>query len=106
MTDEINKSSGRDCQGGIRASPKFAIGLTTTPGFTPYFIYAHGYRAPAITETLVTGVHPAVPNWRYLDVAPSPGHGANSTPASVLQPGPYHQGSLSVRFSDLVLFGG
>jgi outer membrane receptor protein involved in Fe transport len=43
---------------------------------------------------------------RYLDVAPSPGHGVNSTPLPFFSPGLTIKGSLSVRFSDLVLFGG
>jgi hemoglobin/transferrin/lactoferrin receptor protein len=55
---------------GDRVSPKYTIGLTTIPGFTPYFIYAEGYRAPALTETLVAGIHPAAPQFTFL---PNPG---------------------------------
>jgi hemoglobin/transferrin/lactoferrin receptor protein len=55
---------------GDRVSPKITVGLTTIPGFTPYFIYAEGYRAPALTETLVAGVHPAAPQFTFL---PNPG---------------------------------
>ena len=32
---------------------------TSLEGLTFYGIYAEGYRAPAITETLITGFHPA-----------------------------------------------
>jgi hemoglobin/transferrin/lactoferrin receptor protein len=43
---------------------------------------------------------------RYLSVAPSPGHGMNSTPLPFFSPGITVKGALTVRFSDLVLFGG
>ncbi|QHO71715.1 TonB-dependent receptor [Bradyrhizobium sp. CCBAU 051011] len=44
--------------GGDRFSPKITIGVTPVAGFTPYVSYAEGYRAPSITETLVSGAHP------------------------------------------------
>jgi hemoglobin/transferrin/lactoferrin receptor protein len=43
---------------------------------------------------------------RYLDVAPSPGHGVNSAPLPFYSPGITIKGALTVRFSDLTLFGG
>ncbi|WP_028349406.1 TonB-dependent hemoglobin/transferrin/lactoferrin family receptor [Bradyrhizobium murdochi] len=43
--------------GGDRFSPKITIGVTPVAGFTPYASYAEGYRAPAITETLIAGAH-------------------------------------------------
>ncbi len=47
---------------GDRLSPKLTVGLTPVPWFTLYGTYAEGYRAPAVTETLVSGAHPpAVP---------------------------------------------
>jgi hemoglobin/transferrin/lactoferrin receptor protein len=55
---------------GDRVSPKITIRLTPIPGITPYFIYAEGYRAPAVTETFVSGVHPVAPNFTLL---PNPG---------------------------------
>jgi hemoglobin/transferrin/lactoferrin receptor protein len=42
---------------GDRVSPKVTVGITPIQGFTPYVSYAEGYRAPAITETLVSGAH-------------------------------------------------
>ncbi len=33
------------------------MGITPVEGFTPYVSYAEGYRAPSITETLLTGAH-------------------------------------------------
>ncbi|WP_332117352.1 TonB-dependent hemoglobin/transferrin/lactoferrin family receptor [Azorhizobium caulinodans] len=43
---------------GDRFSPKLTIGLTPLTWFTVYGTYAEGYRAPAVTETLVAGAHP------------------------------------------------
>ena len=34
------------------------VGITPVNGFTVYGTYAEGYRAPAVTETLVAGAHP------------------------------------------------
>jgi hemoglobin/transferrin/lactoferrin receptor protein len=45
---------------GDRVSPKITVGITPVPGITPYVTYAEGYRAPAITETLVSGIHPVL----------------------------------------------
>jgi hemoglobin/transferrin/lactoferrin receptor protein len=43
---------------GSRVSPKITVGVTPINWITVYGIYAEGYRAPAITETLVAGSHP------------------------------------------------
>lgn len=42
---------------GDRVSPKVTVGVTPINGFTVYGTYAEGYRAPAVTETLVAGPH-------------------------------------------------
>jgi len=42
---------------GDRVSPKLTVGVTPLNGFTLYGTYAEGYRAPAVTETLVQGAH-------------------------------------------------
>ena len=42
---------------GDRISPKATVGVTPINGFTVYGTYAEGYRAPAVTETLVAGPH-------------------------------------------------
>jgi hemoglobin/transferrin/lactoferrin receptor protein len=44
---------------GDRFSPKITVGLLPAAVMTPYVSYAEGYRAPSITETLVTGTHAA-----------------------------------------------
>lgn len=47
---------------GDRFSPKVTVGLTPWSWLTVYGTYAEAYRAPAVTETLVSGAHPpAIP---------------------------------------------
>lgn len=55
--DDYNLESGSVSSGGDRLSPKITIGVTPVAGFTPYVSYAEGYRAPSITETLISGGH-------------------------------------------------
>lgn len=43
---------------GERLSPKITVGVTPWEQVTFYGTYAEGYRAPAITETLIDGFHP------------------------------------------------
>jgi len=43
---------------GERLSPKITVGVTPWEQVTFYTTYAEGYRAPAITETLIDGFHP------------------------------------------------
>jgi len=43
---------------GDHVSPKITVGVTPIRGAEFYATYAEGYRAPSITETMVTGVHP------------------------------------------------
>ena len=52
---ELEGSNGAS---GDRVSPKITVGVTPVPGITPYFTYAEGYRAPALTETVNAGFHP------------------------------------------------
>lgn len=55
--DHYELNSATVTTSGDRISPKITLGLTPIPGFTPYASYAEGYRAPAITETLIAGSH-------------------------------------------------
>lgn len=55
--DHYELSSLTASSSGDRLSPKATIGFTPIAGFTPYVSYAEGYRAPAITETLIAGSH-------------------------------------------------
>ena len=51
---------------GRRLSPKITVGVTPFMGFQPYVTYAEGYRAPALTETLVNSTHPVFPPFPFL----------------------------------------
>ncbi|WP_448029840.1 TonB-dependent hemoglobin/transferrin/lactoferrin family receptor [Bradyrhizobium liaoningense] len=55
--DRYDLDSGRTSAGGDRFSPKITLGVTPVPGFQPYVSYAEGYRAPSITETVISGAH-------------------------------------------------
>lgn len=46
---------------GEHVSPKGTVAVTPFNGFEVYGTWAEGYRAPALTETLVTGGHPLFP---------------------------------------------
>jgi hemoglobin/transferrin/lactoferrin receptor protein len=56
--DRYELSGGGVSTEGDRLSPKITVGLTPIAWITPYVTYAEGYRAPAVTETLVAGFHP------------------------------------------------
>ncbi|MEY9879573.1 TonB-dependent hemoglobin/transferrin/lactoferrin family receptor [Bradyrhizobium sp. USDA 329] len=55
--DRYDLDAGRTSAGGDRFSPKITLGVTPVPGFQPYVSYAEGYRAPSITETVISGAH-------------------------------------------------
>jgi hemoglobin/transferrin/lactoferrin receptor protein len=55
--DRYDLDSSKVSTGGDRFSPKITVGVTPVAGFTPYVSYAEGYRAPSITETLISGGH-------------------------------------------------
>jgi hemoglobin/transferrin/lactoferrin receptor protein len=55
--DRYDLDSNKVSAGGDRFSPKITLGVTPVAGFTPYVSYAEGYRAPSITETLISGGH-------------------------------------------------
>jgi hemoglobin/transferrin/lactoferrin receptor protein len=69
--DSYRLEGGGVSSSGDRVSPKITVGLTPVKGITPYVTYAEGYRAPAITETLIAGIHPvAGADFQFL---PNPG---------------------------------
>jgi hemoglobin/transferrin/lactoferrin receptor protein len=55
--DHYQLSSGGTSSSGSRVSPKITVGVTPVPGITPYVSYAEGYRAPSLTETVISGAH-------------------------------------------------
>lgn len=56
---------------GDRFSPKITVGLLPENVLTPYVSYAEGYRAPSITETLVSGSHSSATPYDAFFVCPS-----------------------------------
>ncbi len=62
---------------GQRLSPKLTVGVTPWEQVTFYGTYAEGYRAPAITETLIDGFHPPPVMGRFFpnpDLKPEVAH--------------------------------
>jgi hemoglobin/transferrin/lactoferrin receptor protein len=68
--DNYELSSPAGGTSGDRFSPKVTIGFLPGSIATPYFSYAEGYRAPSITETLVTGRHVAAGGGGAFAVCP------------------------------------
>lgn len=56
--DQYALQGGAFSSGGNRLNPKIMVGVSPMQGIEIYGGYAEGYRAPAITETLVNGIHP------------------------------------------------
>lgn len=56
--DSYELEGGKTHLEGDRVSPKITAGVTPIRGITFFATYAEGYRAPAVTETLISGAHP------------------------------------------------
>ncbi len=56
--DSYRLTGGAIKNEGSRLSPKITVGVTPWQPVTFYASYAEGYRAPALTETLIDGFHP------------------------------------------------
>jgi hemoglobin/transferrin/lactoferrin receptor protein len=56
--DSYKLEGGGFTSEGDRISPKITVGIKPVTGVTVYGTYAEGFRAPAVTETLVNGTHP------------------------------------------------
>ncbi len=64
--DGVDLSTGGNVgSNGDRLSPKFTIGVTPVEWATLYASYAEGYRAPSVTETLVSAQHPGGPGANF-----------------------------------------
>ena len=64
--DAYRLEGGRTKSQGSRVSPKLTLGWRATDWLQVYGTYAEGYRAPAITETLVDGLHPAPASFTFV----------------------------------------
>ncbi|MBB4200914.1 TonB-dependent receptor [Rhodoblastus sphagnicola] len=56
--DRYQLNGGAYESSGDRVSPKITVGVSPIQGAEIFATYAEGYRAPSITETLVSGGHP------------------------------------------------
>ncbi len=75
--DGYELSGGGNSSSGQRVSPKITLGVTPITGIQPYITYAEGYRAPAVTETLVNGLHPQPSSFTFIpnpNLKPETGH--------------------------------
>jgi hemoglobin/transferrin/lactoferrin receptor protein len=92
--DRYELNGGGFSSSGDRISPKVTVGVTPVRWITPYVTYAEGYRAPAITETLVVGTHPVFPQF---DLLPNP----------LLRPevGKTKEAGVNLRFDDVLKQG-
>jgi hemoglobin/transferrin/lactoferrin receptor protein len=65
-------SAAVDGTSGDHVSPKFTVGISPFSWLTFYGTYAEGYRAPAVTEALVSGLHPPVSIFFDFGFLPNP----------------------------------
>ncbi len=56
--DHYSLEGGGTESDGSHVSPKATVAVTPVTGIEVYGTFAEGYRAPALTETLVSGTHP------------------------------------------------
>ncbi len=111
--DNYQLDSANTSSSGDRLSPKITVGLLPTGIVTPYVSYAEGYRAPSITETLVSGPHAGATAFDSFFRCPSgtPGPGADSTfcfvPNPNLRPevGKTKEVGVNVKKNDLFVAG-
>ncbi len=98
---------------GDRVSPKATVGVTPVRGFTVYGTYAEGYRAPAVTETLIFGLHPPagptqfgfIPNPQlHPEVGKNKELGVNLRYDDVLTKGDAFRGKVNYFRNDLTDF--
>ncbi len=77
-----------------RVSPKVTLGVTPIKGVTLFGTYAEGFRAPALSETLISGFHPGFAHFKIIpnpELLPEVAHnfegGVNLKFDNVLSPG-------------------
>lgn len=103
--DTYNLSGDGVSTDGDRFSPKLTVGVTPWQWITAYATYAEGYRAPAVTETLVNGAHP--PNIPLV-FCPDGSYGVFCfVPNPYLRPevGKNKEIGLNLRFDDILTKG-
>lgn len=93
---------------GDRISPKGTVSVTPFAGIEVYGTYAEGYRAPSLTETIISGTHPPPAQFAFLpnsDLNPEVGKnkeiGVNLQYNNVLRRGDKFRGKVSVFRNDI-----
>jgi hemoglobin/transferrin/lactoferrin receptor protein len=94
--DTYKLEGGGFTSSGERTSPKATLGVTPIRGFTVYGTYAEGYRAPALTETLIAGPHPPVGG---------PTFGFIPNPALRPEVGKNKEVGVNLRYDDIAIKG-
>jgi hemoglobin/transferrin/lactoferrin receptor protein len=101
--DRYSLQGGGFFSDGDRVSPKYTVGVTAIRGITPYVTYAEGYRAPAVTEAFIAGIHPSIPFFTLLPnprIRPEVGKneelGINLRYNDVLQPGDQFRAKFNI----------
>jgi hemoglobin/transferrin/lactoferrin receptor protein len=111
--DTYHLEGGGFSSSGERVSPKGTLGITPIRGFTVYGTYAEGYRAPAVTETLIQGLHPAAfpANFGFIpnpalrpEVGKNKELGVNLRYDNIALPGDAFRGKFNVYKNDLTDF--
>lgn len=93
---------------GDRISPKITVGVTPIKGFTVYGTYAEGYRSPAVTETLIDGLHPFPAEFPLLpnpnlrpETAATTEAGVNLKYDSIFRPGDAFRAKASIYHNEV-----
>lgn len=64
--DSYELDSDTVSKDGDRVSPKGTVAVTPVRGIELFATYAEGYRSPALTETVISGVHPPPAPFQFL----------------------------------------
>jgi hemoglobin/transferrin/lactoferrin receptor protein len=75
-------------------SPKVTLGVTPVDGVTFFGSYATGFRAPALSETVISGFHPG---FAHFEITPNP----NLRPEVANN----IEGGINLKFNDVVTTG-
>jgi hemoglobin/transferrin/lactoferrin receptor protein len=100
-------------------SPKITVGVTPVPGVTLFGTWAEAFRAPALSESLMSGIHPVFANFEIRpnpelqpEVAENVEGGVNLKFDNVLKPGDRFRAKVTAfhnqvsNFIDLVSVSG
>lgn len=106
--DDYEIQGGQFRSGGSRLSPKITVGVSPWGGPVElYGTYAEGYRAPTVTETLISGIHPfpafsILPNTALRpEVAHNIEGGVNVKLNDVFRPGDTFRGKVNGFYNEI-----